>query len=223
MTRSLPAPRTVLGYRRDGRPILPILGASSDDPSNDEVTVSISQKQLNTLMAREKDQGGRAAVRDLIEKLGFSNTGALEEYLAGVRQAEQEQLSEAERREQAVIEREKAAVAREAAALTRERDAARRAALAGVGATGHDLDDAVALLRAPDDADGDALSEAVQELKTRRPELFASVPAGAQQLPAAPGGAPASVPPPRPGGVDRKPGSAGLEMARRRGILPASE
>ncbi|MFD3667134.1 hypothetical protein [Streptomyces sp. NPDC058672] len=223
MTRSLPTPRTVLGHRRDGRPIYPVLGASPDDPSNDEVTVSISQKQLNTLMAREKDQGGRAAIRSLVEKLGFANAGALEEHLAGVRQAEQEQLSEAERREQALAEREKAAVAREASALARERDAARRAVLSGLGATGHDLDDAAALLRAPDDADGEALANAVQELKARRPELFASVPAEARQFPAAPGGAPASVPPSRPGGVGNKPGSAGLEMARRRGILPAPE
>lgn len=223
MTRSLPTPRTVLGRRQDGRPIYPVLGASSDDPSNDEVTVNISQKQLNTLMAREKDQGGRAAIRTLVEKLGFANAGALEEHLVGVRQAEQEQLSEAERREQALAEREKAAAAREAAALARERDAARRAVLSDVGATGHDLDDAVALLHAPDDAEGEALANAVQELKARRPELFGTVPVDIQQFPAAPGGAPASVPPSRPGGVDSKPGSAGLEMARRRGILPAPE
>ncbi|MGB8946476.1 MAG: hypothetical protein WCD21_40515 [Streptomyces sp.] len=223
MTRSLPTPRTVLGHRRDGRPIYPVLGASPDDPSNDEATVSISQKQLNTLMAREKDQGGRAAIRTLVEKLGFANAGALEEHLAGVRQAEQEQLSEAERREQALAEREKAAAAREAAALARERDAARRAVLSSVGATGRDLDDAVALLRTPNDADGEALAGAVQELKARRPELFAAVSTGTQQFPAAPGGAPASVPPSRPAGVDSKPGSAGLEMARRRGILPTPE
>ncbi len=77
MTRSLPASCTVLGYRKDGRPIYPILGASSDDASNDEAAVSISQKQLNTLLAREKDQGGRAAVRALADKLGFANATEL--------------------------------------------------------------------------------------------------------------------------------------------------
>lgn len=216
MTRSMPAPRTVLGYRRDGRPIFPVCGASPEDPSNDEATVSVSQKQLNTMMAREKDQGGRAAVRSLIEKLGFSNTAALEEYLAGVRQAEQDRLTETERREQAVIEREQAALAREAAAVAREREAARRAVLVSAGATGPDLDDAVSLLRLPDDADPDALAEAVQELSQRRPELFGS---SARDIPPAPGGAPASVPPPRPGSAERPPGAAGLEMARRRGLL----
>ncbi|WP_433547176.1 hypothetical protein ACQPZG_20385 [Streptomyces sp. CA-294286] len=223
MTRSLPAPHSVLGYRRDGRPIFPVLGASPEDESNDEHNVTLSQAKLNTLLSREKDQGGRAALRALAEKLGFSSTSDLSDYVSGQRQAEQEQLTEAQRREQLLAEREKAAVAREAQALSRERDAARRALLAGVGALGRDLDDAVALLRVPDDADESAVGEAVQDLKSRRPELFSPAPPGTSVLPAAPGGAPASVPPSRPGGVERKPGSAGMEMARRRGLLAADD
>ncbi|GHE11391.1 hypothetical protein [Streptomyces alanosinicus] len=216
-TRSLPAPTAVLGYRRDGRPIHPVLGASPDDDSNsDEATLSISQKHLSTLMAREKDQGGRAAVRGLVEKLGFPSASALEEFITTVRKAEQEQLTEAERREQALAEREKAALGRENAAIAREREVMCRALLARAGATGRDLDDAVVLLRVADDADETAFDEAIQELKGRRPELFAHP---SHPLPAAPGGAPASVPPPRPGNVERKPGAAGLEMARRRGLL----
>jgi hypothetical protein len=218
MTRSLPAPRTVLGYRQDGRPIHPVLGASADDPANDEVTVTISQKQLNTMLAREKDQGGRAAIRSLVDKLGFSTGAELTEYVNAQRQAEQEQLTEAQRREQELGAREKAAIAREAQALVRERDATRRALLAGIGATGRDLDDAIALLRVADDADEATVNEAVEELKTRRPELFS--PSGSQ-FPAAPGGAPASMPPTRPGAVNRKPGAAGIEMARRRGLIPS--
>lgn len=120
-------------------PHLPGPGASSDDGSNDEAAVSISQKQLNTLLAREKDQGGRAAVRALADKLGFANAAELADYVTGQRQAEQEQLSETQRREQELVAREKAAIAREAAALARERDAARRAVLSGVGASGQDL------------------------------------------------------------------------------------
>ncbi|MEU0166824.1 hypothetical protein ABZ214_15360 [Streptomyces iakyrus] len=219
MTRSLPDPQVLIGHRRDGRPIFPVLGASSDDASNDEVQVTLTQKQLNTLMAREKDQGGRAAVRGLVERLGFSNAVALEEYVGAQRQAEEQQLTEAERREQELAEREKAAASRESAAIAREREATCRALLAGFGATGTDLDDAVVLLRAPDDADPAALQEAAEDLKSRRPELFGAAPAGTR-TPAAPGGAPASVPPPRPGSTDRAPGSAGLEMARRRGLIP---
>ncbi|MGW6021219.1 hypothetical protein [Streptomyces sp. NPDC055099] len=217
-TRSLPAPSTVLGYRGDGRPIFPVLGASPDDDSNgDEAAVSLSQKHLSTLMAREKDQGGRAAVRSLIDKLGFSSASTLEEFITAVRKAEQEQLTETERREQALAEREQAALARENAAVAREREATRRTLLASAGATGCDLDDAVALLRVADNADETAFGEAVQELKDRRPELFAQP---APPAPAAPGGAPASVPPPRPGNIESKPGAGGLEMARRRGLVP---
>ncbi|MCX5206762.1 hypothetical protein OG897_35825 [Streptomyces sp. NBC_00237] len=223
MTRSLPAPHTVLGYRRDGRPIFPVLGASPEDESNDEHTVTLTQAKLNTLLAREKDQGGRAALRTLADKLGFPSTTDLTEYVTGQRQAEQEQLTESQRREQLLVEREKTAVAREAQALSRERDAARRALLAGVGALGRDLDDAVALLRVSDDADETAVGEAVADLKSRRPELFGPAQPGSPVLPAAPGGAPASVPPARPGAVDRKPGAAGVEMARRRGLLPAND
>ncbi|MFE3182808.1 hypothetical protein ACFXKR_18335 [Streptomyces violascens] len=219
MTRSLPSPDLVLGYRRDGRPIRPVLGASADDPSNDEVQVTISQKQLNTLLAREKDQGGRAALRQLVDKLGFSNTADLTGYVDMQRQAEQQQLSEAERREQELATREKAALEREAQALERERAAARRALLAGFGASGQDLEDAAALLRVTHDADDAEVSEAVEQLKTRRPELFAPRPAD-ETSPAAPGGAPQSVPPYRPAPVNRTPGAAGLDMARRRGLLP---
>ncbi|MFF0741534.1 hypothetical protein ACFYVL_14155 [Streptomyces sp. NPDC004111] len=223
MTRTMPAPDTVLGYRRDGRPIFPVLGASAEDPSNDDHTVTLTQAKLTMLLSREKDQGGRAALRALAEKLGFSSTTDLSEYVTGQREAEQQQMTEAQRREQLLTEREKAAVAREAQALSRERDAARRALLAGVGALGRDLDDAVSLLRVADDADETAVGEAVQDLKTRRPELFSPALPGSAVLPPAPGGSPASVPPPRPGAVDRKPGAAGVEMARRRGLLPPTD
>src|SRR5436190_347117 len=100
MTRSLPDPSAVLDYRRDGRPIHPVLGASADDPSNEESQVSLSQKQLSALMAREKDQGGRAAVRGLVDKLGFPNLGELEEFVRAQRQAAEQQLSESQQREQ---------------------------------------------------------------------------------------------------------------------------
>ncbi|MFF8961914.1 hypothetical protein ACF1BK_04020 [Streptomyces globisporus] len=225
MTRSLPAPSTVLGYRRDGRPIHPVLGASADDSSNDETSVSLSQKHLSTLMAREKDQGGRAAVRTLIDKLGFSSASALEEFIIGARESEQERLTEAQRREQSLVERKEAAAAREAAALAREQEAVRRTALASSGVAGHDLDDAVALLRVPEGADDAVLNDAVQALQDRRPELFARpTPHTRPGAPAAaPGGAPASVPPARPRSVERKAGAAGLEMARRRGLLSATE
>ncbi|MEV7579058.1 hypothetical protein ACIRUY_29700 [Streptomyces erythrochromogenes] len=174
------------------------------------------------MMAREKDQGSRAGRRDLVEKLGFTSAAELEQWVTQQRDAEQEQLTDAQRREQDLSARETAAAQREAAAAARERSAVRRSALAGRGAVGDNLEDAVALLRLADDADATALEEAVTDLQSRRPELFRVAAPGAGHVPPAPGGAPASAPPPRPGGSAPKPGEGGLAMARRRGLLPPS-
>ena len=233
MDRLLPDPRTPVGYRRDGRPIFPVLGADPTDPSNHQLpspptvvpavatvpTPAVDQEALNRLLAREKQQGGRAAVRDLLEQLGFSKADELTAFVQQQREAQTAALSDLERREQAAAEREANAVRRETQALARERAAARRAVLVGLGATGEDLADAERLLVVQDDADETAIAEAATALKTRRPELFgastAVVPA------AAPGGSPAGGPPPRGANVP-KPGSHGADMARQRGFLASS-
>ncbi|MFI7136559.1 hypothetical protein ACIBQ5_01965 [Streptomyces massasporeus] len=226
MTRpSLPNPLEPVGHRRDGRPIYPILGASPEDDSNkpgDEGSPQsggVTQDDLSRLLAREKTQGGRAAVKKLLGELGFDTSEALTEFITTKRDADQAAMTEVERRERAAEEKLKAAEAREAQALTRERAAIRRAALAGLGAAGDDLADAVllidrALLDQPD-ADEDAVTAAAEQLKERRPELFGQA---RESVPPAPGGSPASGPPSR-GGVPPKPGAAGLEMARRRGFI----
>ncbi|MEV4741594.1 hypothetical protein [Streptomyces sp. NPDC049555] len=194
--------------------------SGAPDPSPG-VELTLSQERLATLMAREKDQGGRAAVRGLLERLGFADAAALEQYLAVTRKAQEDQLSEAQYREVQLAEREKALTVREAAAIARERDAVQRAHLAKAGAIGADLEDAMALLRVPDGADDDQLTEAVTALAARRPELFTRPAAGAMLSPVpAPGGSPASVPPARTPTTTATPGAAGLEMARRRGLLP---
>ncbi|MGW0822549.1 hypothetical protein [Streptomyces sp. NPDC002845] len=218
--RSLPPPLTPVGYRRDGQPIYPILGASGEDPANPPPAApkAFTQEQVTTLLAREKQQGGRAAVKELLEQTGFADAATLTAFIQDKKQAETEALSELERRERAATEREQAASAREAAATARERAAQRRAALVALGATGDDLADAEQLLIVPDDADDQALTEAAKALAARRPELFGT-PGGS--APPAPGGSPAGGPPPR-GSSPAKPGAAGLEMARRRGYVTSN-
>ncbi|KPI15691.1 hypothetical protein OK074_2136 [Actinobacteria bacterium OK074] len=247
---SLLSPLAPLGYRRDGRPILPILGASADDQGNRPETeatadgtdtdtgtgtgtgtgfamVTIPQDELSRRFAREKDQGRRAAVRDLVGQLGFESAKALTEYVEGRRQAEQDEkqaeqarLSEAERREQAAAEREQQAQDRELAATSRERDAARRAVLVGLGATGSDLEDAAVLLarQVEPDADGTTLTQAAEELKERRPELFGASTVPPTPTPPPPSGTPSDLPG-RSGGTPPRPGQFGLDIARRRGHL----
>ncbi|WP_329317932.1 hypothetical protein [Streptomyces sp. NBC_01262] len=208
-----------MSHRQDGRPIYPILGASGEDPSNDPPAdpKTFTQEQVNALLAREKQQGGRAAMKELLEQTGFADATALAAFIQGQRDAEAAALSELERREKAAADKEQAATQREGAAVARERAAQRRAALVALGATGDDLADAEQLLTVADDADDQALIEAAKALATRRPELFGTQ---RQTAPPAPGGSPAGGPPPR-GTVPAKPGAAGLEMARRRGYVTA--
>ncbi|GAA2513647.1 hypothetical protein [Streptomyces longisporus] len=223
--RSLPSPFAPVGYRRDGRPIFPLLGASPDDDSNmlnddgGAPSGSVSQEDLSRLLAREKTQGGRAAVKKLLGDLGFDSSEALTEFITTKRDADQAALTEVERREQAAEEKLRSAEIREAQALAKERVAIRRAALGGLGAAGDDLDDAVLLidraLHDQPDADEAAVVAAAEQLKERRPELFGQA---RETVPPAPGGSPAGGPPTR-GGIPPRRGAAGLEMARRRGLI----
>jgi hypothetical protein len=185
------------------------------------VVVTIPQDELSRRLTREKDQGRRSGVRDLLGQLSFESAQALTDYVEGQREAEQTRLSEIERRERDATEAVRQAQDREAAATARERDAARRAVLVGLGATGPDLEDAAVLLarEVEPDADDSALTQAAEDLKQRRPELFG---ARASQPPAAPpSGSPSNVPG-RSAGTPPRPGQSGLDIARRRGHIKDS-
>jgi hypothetical protein len=161
---------------------------------------TFTQEDLERIAAKEKSQGERAGARkaleDLAAELGFSNIDDAKAFVAAGRKAQQDALSEQERREQEVAERERKAADLIARAEARERAAIRTDALVRLGATGEDLEDAAALLRVADDADEQTVSDAAEVLKTRRPELFgAKTTSPASALPPAPGGAPAGGPP----------------------------
>ncbi|WP_372407448.1 hypothetical protein [Streptomyces luteireticuli] len=200
----------------------PATGDSTDTaPDN----VSISQHELSRLFTREKDQGRRAGVRDLLTQLNFESPKALAVFIQEQRDAqehqraeEQARLSEVERREQDLARREAQVAELEAAAIARERAAVRRGLLAGHGATGEDLEDAAILLDriAGDDVEEEALTSAVEELVRRRPQLFAQ-----QQASPPPSGSPSGGPPTRTSGSGSpaRPGAFGLDMARRRGHI----
>ncbi|MFI1733980.1 hypothetical protein ACH40E_33160 [Streptomyces acidicola] len=224
---------------RDDHSTPPNPKASSDDPgtrpdaqaageASGSAMVTIPQDELSRRFAREKDQGRRAGVRDLVGQLGFESAKALTEYIESQRHAEQQhkdaeeaRLSEVERREQAAAERERQAQQRESAATAREREAARRAVLVGLGTNGAELEDAVVLLarEIEPDADDATLTQAAEELKQRRPELFG---VRTSQAPAPPpSGSPSNVPS-RSGSTPPRPGQFGLDIARRRGHLKNS-
>ncbi|MER6010200.1 hypothetical protein [Streptomyces bluensis] len=230
---------TVRMQGRDDHSTPPNPGASSDDPGTRTdaqaaaeesglAMVTIPQDELSRRFAREKDQGRRAGVRDLVGQLGFESAKALTEYIESQRHAEQQQkdveqarLSEVERREQAAAERERQAQKRESTAAEREREAARRAVLVGLGATVANLEDAVVLLarEIEPEADEATLTQSAEELKQRRPELFG---VRTPQAPAPPPSGISSNVPSRSGNTPPRPGQFGLDIARRRGHLKSS-
>jgi hypothetical protein len=157
-----------------------------------------SQEDLDRIAAREKAQGKRSALKEFAEELGFTSAEDTAAFIAAAREAKQAALSDEERRRQELADLEAKAVAREQSAIARERDAIRKAALLGLGATGVDLEDALALLerdlRESPDADEATVTAAAEALKERRAALFGAAtpvtpPPGT--LPPAPGGDPA--------------------------------
>lgn len=205
-TPPAPAPSPAdLAARGQQQPPAPAPATPAADPDDDKV--SFTQRRLNKMMADEKDEGRRAAFRQIAEAAGLDpNTfdpAAFGDLFKQAEQARQQQLSEEQRRAEDLTRREQelqaridAAAQREAEAAKRDRDSRIRAALVRLGATGDDLEDAAALIRVADDADDTAIGEAADALKARRAELFgAPVP---QALPPAPSGGPAAGGPPRP-------------------------
>lgn len=196
----------------------PVPGPPAAPPAPQQDPKEFTQADLDRIAAREKAQGKRSALADFAKEHGFNSIEDAQAFITAARDAQQAALSEQEKREKALADKEAALAAREAAAATREASARRRIVLAGLGATGADLEDAEALLRTGDDADDATLSTAAEALKARRPELFGATttPAAPGTPPPAPGGAPAGGPPPRqtPAG---KPGDRGRQMAILRG------
>ncbi|MDJ0464995.1 hypothetical protein [Streptomyces sp. H27-C3] len=202
----------------------------------DEETVTVTQKRMNLLLTREKDQGRQAALRALASEAGLDpesvDATALKQVLLDAKKLKDAQLSDEQRREAEFTQREQAIAAREAAAEkaaaaadARLQEAARSSQLVSLGATGQDLEDALLLLNKALDGDPDAdeaaVSKAADALKKRRPLLF-GVPGEPLKpaAPPAPSGSPAGGPPQRqtPAG---KPGDAGRAMAAR--MFPADD
>ncbi|WP_435058509.1 hypothetical protein [Streptomyces sp. bgisy060] len=262
--RPRPVPGAIVGYV-NGRPVHVIAGGSGEDDPNpnpnpdppapastptpkdvldrktgqggeDEETVTVTQRRMNLLLTREKDQGRQAALRALATEAGLDpdsvDAAALKQVLADAKKLKDAQLSDEQRREAEFAQREQALAAREAAAEkaaaaaeARLQEAARSAQLVSLGATGEDLEDALLLLnKALDDepdADAAAVAKAAEALKKRRPLLFGVSAEPVKPVsPPAPGGSPAGGPPQRQTSVG-KPGDAGRAMAAR--MFPAND
>lgn len=143
-------------------------GGSGDEP------LQMTQKQLNAMMAREKNQGRQAAQQELSEQLGVSIEEA-KSILTAAREREDAEKSEAQRaKDEADREKAQATQDREAAARERYETKVEKALIrAGVSPDDSDrLADLARLVSAPQDADLDAIAEDVKTVKERYPELF---------------------------------------------------
>ncbi|MFK8851244.1 hypothetical protein [Streptomyces sp. Ac-502] len=197
------------------------------DPNLPDGEFAVTQAWLDQRFAGEKDSGRRAGGQALASDLGFDDVNGLRQFITEQRQAQEAQLSEAERRERELaaekkqVEQERAAIAADKRLLTRER------ALSRLGAADTEdspnLQYALALLeqelRDQPDADPATIAEAAEKVKGRLPNLFGATQHSAPAPSAAPP-APTGLPSggmPRPGASQPKPGERGLEMLRRRG------
>lgn len=197
-------------------------------PTGDEEKVSLTQRRLNVIMRDEKEEGRRAAYRAVAEAAGLDpdtfDPAKFGDIFKQAEQARQQQLSEEQRRLEELTTREQAIADREAKAKQlaeeaahRDRDTRIRSALVSLGATGDDLEDAAALLRVPDDATDEQITQAAQQLKERRGVLFGT--AAPQTLPPAPSGGPAGGNAPRqPTGTKDAVKEAARKRARDMGL-----
>lgn len=89
--RPVDHPHALLGFRKDGWPIHPILGADERDPSNDpspQGGTTVDQDTLSWLLAREKQQGERTGIKQLLEGLGFARTEDLTQFVTAQHDAQ---------------------------------------------------------------------------------------------------------------------------------------
>lgn len=197
-----PTPADIPPKRPAPAPVLP-----------DDGQVVMPQDKFTQNMTEQRRRGRHAAYREIAEAAGITDFDvdtfdpkAFAQSFKEAQAARQALLTEEQRRAEELAQKEQALAAREEAAARREAEATQaarqvkiRSALVKLGATGDDLEDAAALLRVPDDADDDAITQAADALKARRSELFGTTPTPKPStLPPAPGGAPAAGATPRP-------------------------
>lgn len=192
---------------------MPGAGGNPAPPAGGEpAMVQITQERLNKLMAGEKDEGRRSALRAIATEAGLdpdsidpTQVGSL---LKAAQDASRQKMTELERREADAAAAADKAARETAAAADLSRTASLQITLVRLGADIDSLGDVTALLRndlatagytTPTD---EQIRETAEKLKGRRPGDFGQ-PAGQAPatapatLPAAPGGAPAGGPPPR--------------------------
>lgn len=195
-------PETIAKIMWKGRPswlysdgtILPVIsggdgsgeGAGTEDNAGEGGTGTgttgeepkFTQADLNRLLAREKSDGKRVAQAEFLQALGVTDLDEAKSVLQAAKDAEQQQLTEAQRaKREADAEKNKATQAQAEAATLRQAAMVERALIrAGIGIDDKDGDEQLELVSrmvvVEPDADQDAVNAAVADLKKKMPQLF---------------------------------------------------
>lgn len=141
-----------------------------DPPNGDDK--KFSQADLNRLLAREKSDGKRTGQAELLQALGVTNLDEAKEIIAQ-RKADEDKLLSDTQKAQKEAEREKAEAATAKAEAANERMQARKErALIRAGIDDGQIELVARLIDVDNDADQDTVNAAVEELKTKMPQLF---------------------------------------------------
>lgn len=179
----------------------------------------VTDDEIQRIAAREKAQGERSGTKTVLETLGFTTAEEAKKFVEEQRAAQAAAMTEQQRQaaETAAQKQEAERTKAEAAAATARANRTVALVAAGVqpGENGVNLEDALALLHVPADADTATVTTAIEALKTRRPELFVAAPPAPRQPPL-PNGAPAQQPPPNGSTGGTVPGAKGKAEAARR-------
>ena len=157
------------------------------DPPPAATTKQWTQEEVNSLVGKARGEGRAAGRKEVLEEVGQEDTEAIKSALADHQARVDAEKTEAERaRDEANAAKAEAEQAKAQMAATNQQNMV-QLALIEAGCPAATLADVTRMVVVDADADADAVSEAVEALKSRVPQLFAA-PEGA---PPAPSGAPA--------------------------------
>lgn len=159
-----------------------------DPPSGGTPPVSFTQEQLTHFSSKERERGTRAGRQAVLDKLGFKTVEEMESFVTATRDAERQQMTEAERiRTDAEATKAAAEAERAAAARDRQITLVERALLVG-GAPPERTARMAEMVALEPGIDSEAITAAVVAFKAEFPGMFSA--------PAPPASEPANGGPP---------------------------
>lgn len=185
-------------------------GANGD--GGDDSDKKFTQADLNRLLAREKSDGKRVAMAEALSALGVKDIDEAKGIITRVKDAEQKNLSDAEKAKNEAIAARQSADDEKALAAREKLQAMKERALIRAKIEDDQINLVSKLVEVDDGADQDAVNAAVEDLKKAMPQLFA--PAEDKQDPKPPGGNPGRQP--RKGNQTATPKDAALAVLHQR-------